>query len=160
MSMLFTIILPLSNFIFLTNPFGDTRQRVSSATILQVLKDCKRLNYTFSSIAEKNHISSTTVTNNFDQYVDMKPGALPRVLSIDEFYLGKSRKSKFACIFIDWEKGTIVDIYPRRKKYRLYSHMQYVKTTEFDNIQYVSIDINRQKTPLQDTMSYTMNWCY
>lgn len=125
-----------------TNPFALQKQRISNATILVVLKDCKRLNYTFSSIAEKNHISPSSVVNIFDQYVDMKPGHLPRVLSIDEFYLGKTWKNKFACIFIDWETAQIIDIYPSRKKYDLYSYMQYINKKEFNNVQYVSIDMN------------------
>lgn len=124
------------------NPFCDTRQRISNATILQVLKDCKKLNYTYSSIGEKNHISATTVIHIFDQYVDMKPMPLPKILSIDEFYLGKTWKNKFACIFIDWEKNTIIDIFPSRKKYSLYSFMQYIHKKEFDNVKYVSIDMN------------------
>lgn len=82
---------------------------------MQVLKDCKRLNYTFTSIAEKNHISTSSAVNIFDQYVSMTPGSLPRVLSIDEFYLGRTWNSRFACIFIDWETGQIVDIFPSRK---------------------------------------------
>lgn len=117
-----------------SNPFSSHKQRISNATILVVLKDCKRLNYTFSSIAEKNHISPSSVINIFDQYVDMKPGHLPRVLSIDEFYLGKTWKNKFSCIFID--------IYPSRKKYDLYSYMQYIDKEDFKNVQYVSIDMN------------------
>ena len=124
-----------------SNPFSSRKQRISNATILVVLKDCKRLNYTFSSIAEKNHISPSTVINIFDQYVDMKPAHLPRVLSIDEFYLG-TFKNKFACIFIDWESAQIIDIYPSRKKYDLYSYMQYIDKKDFENVQYVSIDMN------------------
>ena len=124
------------------NPFTQQKQRISNATILVVLKDCKRLNYTFSSIAEKNHISTSSVVNIFDQYVDMKSGHLPKVLSIDEFYLGKTWKNKFACIFIDWQTAQIIDIYPNRKKYDLYSYMQYINKEEFSNVQYVSIDMN------------------
>ena len=121
-----------------SNPFSSRKQRISNATILVVLKDCKRLNYTFSSIAEKNHISPSTVINIFDQYVDMKPAHLPRVLSIDEFYLG-TFKNKFACIFIDWESAQIIDIYPSRKKYDLYSYMQYIDKKDFENVQYLSL---------------------
>lgn len=124
------------------NPFSQQKQRISIATIMQVLKDCKRLNYTFSSIAEKNHISPSSVISIFDQYVDIKSGHLPKVLSIDEFYLGKSWKNKFACIFIDWKTSQIIDIYPSRKKYDLYSYMQYINKNEFKNVKYVSIDMN------------------
>lgn len=105
------------------NPLITDKQRISNATIMQVLKDCKRLNYTFTSISEKNHISPSSVVNIFDQYVSMAPLQLPRVLSIDEFYLGKTWSNKFACVFIDWETSQIVDIYPSRKKYKLYSYM-------------------------------------
>ena len=45
------------------NPFIEVAHRISTATVMQVLKDCKRLNYTFTSIAQKNHISPTTVIN-------------------------------------------------------------------------------------------------
>lgn len=124
------------------SPFTASRQRISTATVMQVLKDCKRLNYTFTSIAEKNHISTSSAVNIFDQYVSMTPGSLPRVLSIDEFYLGRTWNSRFACIFIDWETGQIVDIFPSRKKFKLYSYMQYIKKSEFDNVRYVSIDMN------------------
>ena len=124
------------------NPFTQSKQRISNATILSILKDCKRLNYTFSSIAEKNHVSPSSVVNIFDQYVDMKSGHLPKVLSIDEFYLGKTWKNKFACIFIDWETSQIIDIYPSRKKYDLYSYMQYINKEEFKSVQFVSIDMN------------------
>lgn len=124
------------------NPFTDQRDKISNATIVQVLKDFKRCNYTFTSIAEKNHISISSAVNIFDQYVDMQPGVLPRVLSIDEFFLGRTFKEKFACVFINWETGQIIDIYPSRKKEKLYSYMQYVNKEQFDNVQYVSIDMN------------------
>lgn len=124
------------------NPFTDSRQKISNATILQVLKDCKRINYTFSSIAEKNNISLSSVVNIFDQYVDISPGTLPYVLSIDEFYLGKTWKNKYACVFIDWQKNTIYDIYPSRKKYKLHSYMQYIPQYQFSNVKFVSIDMN------------------
>lgn len=117
-------------------------QKISNATVIQILKDCKRCNYTFTSIAEKNGVSPSTVVNVFDQYIDMKPGHLPRVLSIDEFYKGRKWKDKFACMFIDWETGKIMDIYPSRKKYKLHSHMQYVSKDEFKKVEYVSIDMN------------------
>jgi len=100
------------------------------------------LNYTFSSIVEKNHISSSFVVNIFDQYVDMKPVHLPRILSLDEFYLIKTRINKFASIFIDWQTSQIIDIYPNRKKYDFYSYMQYINKGEFKNVQYVIIDMN------------------
>lgn len=99
------------------------------------------MNYTFTSIAEKNSVSVSTVVNVFDQYIDISSGHLPRVLSIDEFYLGKSWPDKFACIFINWETGDIVDIYPSRKKYDLYSYMQYINKSEFDKVEFVSIDM-------------------
>lgn len=124
------------------NPFTVSNQRISNATILQVLKDCKRANYTFTSIAEKNHLSASSVINIFDQYMDIFPGKLPYVLSIDEFYLGKTWKNKYACVFIDWEKGTIMDVYPSRKKYDLYSYMQYIPKKQFSNVKYVSMDMN------------------
>lgn len=125
------------------NPFTDSRSKVSNATIMQVLKDLKRCNYTFTSVAEKNNISASTVINIFDQFVDMQPGHLPAVLSIDEFYLGDTFDDKFACVFINWETGRIIDIYPSRRKYKLYSYTQYMNKDEFSDVKYVSIDMNK-----------------
>lgn len=124
------------------NPFTVSFSKISNATAIQVLKDLKRPNYTFSSVAEKNNISVSTVVNIFDQYVDMMPGRIPRVLSIDEFYLGNGFKDKFACVFVNWETGKIIDIYPSRKKHKLHSYTQYMNKDEFDNVKYVSIDMN------------------
>lgn len=125
------------------NPFTDSRSKVSNATIMQVLKDLKRCNYTFTSVAEKNNISASTVINIFDQFVDMQPGHLPAVLSIDEFYLDGTFDDKFACVFINWETGRIIDIYPSRRKYKLYSYTQYMNKDEFSDVKYVSIDMNK-----------------
>lgn len=80
-----------------------------------MLKDSKRINYTFSSIAEKNFISVSSVVNIFDQYVDIKLDLLPKVLSVDKFYLSNTFANKFAYIFINWETGLIIDIYLSRK---------------------------------------------
>lgn len=124
------------------NPFSASRQRISNATIIQVLKDCKKINYTFASIAEKNNLSPSSVVNIFDQYVDISSGRLPYVLSIDEFYLGKTWKNKFACVFIDWQKKKIIDIYPSRKKHKLHSYMQYIPKYQFNHVRFVSIDMN------------------
>lgn len=124
------------------NPIKQPYHKISDATIASILKDCKRNNYTFTSIAEKNNVSASTVVRVFDRYIDMRPGHFPRVLSIDEFYKGRKWKDKFACMFINWETGNIIDIYPSRKKYKLYAHMQYVPKNEFDHVEYVSIDMN------------------
>ena len=72
----------------------------------------------------------------------MMPGRIPRVLSIDEFYLGNGFKDKFACVFVNWETCKIIDIYPSRKKHKLHSYTQYMNKDEFDNVKYVSIDMN------------------
>lgn len=74
---------------------------ISDAEDFQCYKDCKGLNSTFISIGEKNHISISSVVNIFDQFVSMNPKMLPRVLSIDEFYLEKTWSNKFVSIFID-----------------------------------------------------------
>lgn len=63
----------------------------------------------------KNNVSTSSVVNIFDQYIDMKSYPLPKILFIDEFYLGKAWKNRFTYIFINWGKSRIVDIYPSRK---------------------------------------------
>lgn len=89
------------------------------------MKGCKRLKYTFSSIAEKNHIFPSPVISIFNQFIDMEPSHLPKVLSIDEFHLDKSWKNKFACIFIDWETSQIINIYPSKKIHSLFLYTIY-----------------------------------
>ena len=35
-----------------------------------------------------------------------------------------------------------MDVYPSRKKYDLYSYMQYIPKKQFSNVKYVSMDMN------------------
>ena len=35
-----------------------------------------------------------------------------------------------------------MDVYPSRKKYDLYSYMQYIPKKQFNNVKYVSMDMN------------------
>lgn len=66
------------------NPFVFKRMRISSSVILCVMKDLTKPSETFVSIAERYHISPTTVASIFDATVNIPRAKLPRIMSTDE----------------------------------------------------------------------------
>ena len=68
------------------NPFVFKRMKISSSVILCVMKDLTKPSETFVSIAERYHISPTTVASIFDATVNIPRAKLPRIMSTDENY--------------------------------------------------------------------------
>ena len=54
------------------NPFIDTSERVTYETKINVLKDLKQPENTYTSIAQKYNLSATKVTRIFDKHVTIK----------------------------------------------------------------------------------------
>ena len=59
------------------NPFVFKSMKISALTVYNILNDLKNYNETFSSVAKRYYISSTTVASIFDSHVDMKRKKLP-----------------------------------------------------------------------------------
>lgn len=66
--------------------YSPKRSRLSHETIYLILKELQKYNQTFISVAKLFHLSSTTIQNVFDTYINPPRGTFPLVMSIDEAY--------------------------------------------------------------------------
>lgn len=123
------------------NPFALKNHKLSHYTIYAVLNDLKDHTATFKNIANKYNLSSTSVLNIFDYYVDAKRRYLPEAICIDEFYTSKKRQYKYACVFLDFLTKKVIYVYPSRRKNRLTSELTLISKNERLNVKYVIIDM-------------------
>ena len=123
------------------NPFVFKAQKISAGTVINILDDLKNPAETFSNVADRYHISQTSVANIFDQHVDMKRLPLPPYMCIDESYSFKSENSNYVCMFVDFETGAPIDILPSRRKEDLFDYFRKIPLEERRNVRIVGIDM-------------------
>ena len=133
------------------NPFANVNDNLTYETKINILNDLKYVNSTYTSVALRYNVSVTQVTRLFDKHVDINRKALPEVLSIDEHYFPESDyDSLYCCLLMDFDSGILVDILPDRKKdylkyyfdkIRIQTLNEQNKTSELDNVKYVSMDM-------------------
>jgi len=123
------------------NPFTFDGMKISLMTVYNALSDLKKPNETFASVAERYHISPTTLCSIFDDFVDIKRKKLPKYLCIDEVYAFRSENSDYVCVLLDFLTQEIVDIIPSRKKYELVNYFDKIKLEERKKVEIVSIDM-------------------
>ena len=93
------------------------KQHTNISMTASVLK-LSDLTRSVTSVAEDFNISDTSLHNWFMQYVDIRRGEMPVILSIDEVYVNFTYDCKYALCLMDFETKEIVDIViSRREKY-------------------------------------------
>ena len=85
------------------NPFAFPGEKVSAVTVYNVLQDCSRPHETFKAIAERYHISPSTVLRIFDSHVNIPRRRLPRYLVVDELCLASHNSSSSYGEKVLWE---------------------------------------------------------
>lgn len=125
------------------NPFSFGKQKLSSLTVQNVLRDLKNHNDTFSSVAQRYHISPTTAASIFDTHVEMDRLTLPEYMSWDECYAfhHPGYKSKYVCMFLDYKKASPVDILPSRRKEYLTRYLLTIPKEERNKVKMISTDM-------------------
>ena len=133
------------------NPFINSSENVTYETIINVLKELKKTNATYTSTAKMFNLSTTKVQRIFDKHVDIPRKPLPEVLSIDEHYFPNSDQDGiYILILMDFITGVVIDVLPDRKKDSLIRYFSEIKNnsldskthrSELDNVKYVSIDL-------------------
>lgn len=123
------------------NNFISNHKKITHATVHNVLALLKDYNQTYSSVAKALNISPTLVQNIFDEHVQIKRKPLQEIICIDEFYLGKNSKNKYACMLIGFRNGLIIDVLPSRHKTYLKSYFREIPKAERDRVRYISMDM-------------------
>lgn len=123
------------------NPFALPGSKISLFTVYNVLNDLKQSTETFTSVANRHHVSITTATSIFDKHVHMARRQLPEVICVDEVFAFKSEKSKYVCVLLDYESQNIVDLLPSRQKAHLTDYFYKIPLAEREKVKLVSIDM-------------------
>lgn len=125
------------------NPFVFGSSKISALTVLNVVKDLKNYNETFSSVAKRYYLSPTTVQSIFDKYVYMARNTLPEYLCIDECYSFKHRgeNSKYVCMILDFKSQSPVDLLPSRRKEYLLNYFRSIPIEERKKVKMCSSDM-------------------
>ena len=85
---------------------------------INILKDLKHPEDTYTSVAERYHVSKATVLRLFDKHVDIMRKPLPMVLSIDEHYFPESDMDSLYCfLLMNFITGEVIDVLPTRRKH-------------------------------------------
>ena len=91
------------------NPFISGNLKVSVATVYNVLKELKRPENTFQSVANTFHMSPSSVFNIFDKHIQVGRLPLSDCMCFDEIYAFHSDTS-------DYSSKNIINLLPSRKK--------------------------------------------
>ena len=126
-----------------TNPFTFSNFKNSYFAMDQIMKDLKNLHMTYLDIANKNHVSVSTVQRYMDSFLVIPRQTLPVNLGIDEIHskLAHYGNSKFLCIFADNERRILTEILPSRAKIELCRYFDKIPKNERDKVLYVTMDM-------------------
>ncbi len=115
--------------------------KISAATVMNVLHELKDFNETFTSVARRHNISSTSVCSIFDFHVQLSRTKLPEVLSIDQVYAFHSPSSKYVCVLLDFINQIPVDILIERKFDYLFSYFLNIPSEEREKAKVICTDM-------------------
>jgi len=122
-------------------PFATKHQKKSISSHLEIMELAKDPHTTFKKIAELLHMSPSTVMDEFYRNLPVHHPIFPKVMCIDEVYLGRNSVKKYIAILLDFETNQIVDIIYGRTKDSLHSYFQKVPVNQLKKVKYLSSDM-------------------
>ena len=82
------------------NLFSTSRKKLTYEPKINILKDLKYSEATYTSVARRYNTSTNKVLRIFDKHVDIPRKKLPTILSMDEHYFPSSDHSaKYCCLW-------------------------------------------------------------
>ena len=121
--------------------FIEPNKKNTKIVPLMILRDMKDINLTCRQIADRYHVSDTSVHEIFSQYVSMPRLPLTPIISIDEVYLNISPQYKYAVVIMDFITGNILDIIPSRRKDVMERYFLSIPKEERDKVKYLISDM-------------------
>lgn len=125
------------------NPFSFTRFRNTYFSLNQILIDLANLHLTYKDVADKNHVSPTSVQTYADSFLVFPRQTLPENIGIDEIHseMAQSKKSKFICVMVDNINRVPFEILPSRSKDTLCSYFGNIPREERLKVKYFTMDM-------------------
>ena len=136
----------------LSNELAAPRARISKSVAPSVMELAKDEHIPFSFIASQLHISLTTVISIFNKTVTLPPQKLPYALCIDEVYLGRKSRRKYAVVLLDFVTNTIIDFIDGRSISDCVRALDMYSREERNSVQYLSTDMYQGFIQLSKTM--------
>lgn len=134
-----------------TNTLVNKGQKKSILSHLMIMDLLKDPHITFKFVAEKLNLSITTIINTFINMVPDYRQPLPKVLCIDEIYLGRKSYMKYCAVLLDFETNQMVDVIYGRTKSALHSYFQKIPLKQRENVKYLSSDMYEGFRAMKDT---------
>ena len=133
------------------------------------MKDLKHPEDTYTSVAERYHVSKATFLRLFNKHVDITRKPLSMVLSMDEHYFPESDiDSLYCCLLMNFITGELIDVLPTRRKHYLIDYFSSIrgdiqnytlKRSELNNVKYISMDLydNFSSEPVPESFIVSTN---
>ena len=119
-------------------PLVQPYQRRSQRQQLAMIRECAR-KQSFTDIANRFHLSVTTILRYFDCISYSKPATLPAILSLDEFR-GNAPGQKHQVVVVDPARKTVLDILPQRDTQQLIHYFATYPYAMRKTVNYVVMD--------------------
>ena len=123
-----------------TNYISSGNNRISDITLNAILKDLKTTD-SYTNIAKRYNLTTQTVLNYMDRYIDPQRRELPEVLCIDEFKNLSFGKGKYACLLMDYQTGNVIDVLPNRRLDYLQYYFNHISVDERNKVKFVVSDM-------------------
>ncbi len=117
---------------------GRTMAHSVGLRIMEMAKDEHR---TFLGIANDLNISVTSAISMFMKYVPKSRMKLPEIICIDEVYLGRSSRKKYAVVLLDFQTSKIIDFIYGRNVEDCIRGLDKYSREERNKVQYISTDM-------------------
>lgn len=125
----------------LKSQLAPKRRSISHESIRQIMELTKDPRITFKFISDQLNISVTSAIRIFiDNAPDFKR-PLPSVLCIDEVYLGKSSRRKYAVVLMDFISGEVFDLVYGRSTSDCIRSFNHYRRDERLSVEYFSTDM-------------------
>lgn len=131
------------------HPFVPKYHRMTSRLVANILEDLSGTD-SFTNVAKKNNVSTSTVIRIFDNINYIQPLKPPKALAIDEFK-GNTGKEKYQCILTDPVNKQVIDILPSRNSSELISYFRKWDKKDRRQVKFFVSDMWKPYAELADT---------
>ncbi len=124
------------------NRFAPKGIYASYSLLNAIVNELRDPNMTFKAIAEKHHISSTSVQRYCDSFLLVPRQPLPEWLGIDEIHSDMAKYGgSYLAVLVDCKDNQLSEVLPDRSKRTLSRHFESIPCEERDKVLYVTIDM-------------------
>ena len=132
----------LSSFVE-TNPFGNSKYKVTPYTTVSILESLKHYTATYTQVAKNHGVSVSTVITIFDRHVQISRKPLPEILCVDEVYFDRHANYKYILVLLNFHNNLITDIVESRHSNILRNYFFHIDSYERNNVKFIIIDMYR-----------------